>query len=135
MLTKLLIQFPDRVPKEDHDKILKDQFFCGIKSKLQNSIRHLYNNESITLSQLLVKARQNEEEETTSKIVSKNVTIGHDSTLEHRVGNLIAIQPLLTPLTGIIIAIMVALLFSPIHDLSEIMDKTLGIPLWISGKI
>ena len=40
--------------------------------------------------QLLVKARRNEEEETTSKVVSKNVTIGHDSTLEQRVDNLIA---------------------------------------------
>ena len=37
-----------------------------------------------------MKAHQNEEEETTSKIVSKNVTVGHDSTLEHRVDNLIA---------------------------------------------
>ena len=34
MLTKLSIRFPDRVPKEDHDKILKDQFFYGIKVKL-----------------------------------------------------------------------------------------------------
>ena len=66
MLTKLSIQFPDRVPKEDHDKILKDQFFYGIRSELQNSIRHLYDNESITFSQLLVKACRNEEEESAS---------------------------------------------------------------------
>ena len=90
MLTKLSIRFPDRVPKEDHDKIFKDQFFYGIKSEFRNSIRHLYDNESITFSQLLVKARRNEEEMTTSKIISKNVTIGHDSTLEQRVDNLIA---------------------------------------------
>ena len=37
-----------------------------------------------------MKARRNEEEETTSKVVSKNVTIGHDSTLEQRVDHLIA---------------------------------------------
>ena len=66
MLTKLSIWFPDRVPKEDHDKILKDWFFYGIKSELWNSIRHLYDDESITFSQLLVKAHRNEEEETTS---------------------------------------------------------------------
>ena len=90
MLTKLSIRFLDRVPKEDHDKILKDRFFYRIKSELQNIIRHPYDNESITFSQLLVKAHRNEEEETTSKIVSKNVTIGHDSTLEQRVDNLIA---------------------------------------------
>ena len=40
--------------------------------------------------QLLVKAHRNEEEETSSKVVSKNVTVGHDSTLEQRVDNLIA---------------------------------------------
>ena len=34
MLTKLSIRFPDQVPKADHDKILKDQFFYGIKSEL-----------------------------------------------------------------------------------------------------
>ena len=82
MLTKLSIQFPDRVPKEDHDKILKDRFFYGIKSELQNSIRHLYNNESVTFSQLLVKARRNEEEETTSRVVSKNMMVQDGTTLE-----------------------------------------------------
>ena len=38
MLTFLSIRFPDRVPKEDHDKILKDRFFYGIKTDLRNSI-------------------------------------------------------------------------------------------------
>ena len=37
-----------------------------------------------------MKAHRNEEEETTSKIVSKNVTVGHDSTLEQRVDDLTA---------------------------------------------
>ena len=83
ILTKLSIRFSDRVPKEDHDKILKDWFFYRIKSKLQNSIRHLYDNESITFLQLLVKAHRNEEEETTSKIVSKNMwhCVEHSGTL------------------------------------------------------
>ena len=90
MLTKLSIQSPDRVPKEDHDKILKDRFFYGIKSELQNSIRHLYDNESITFSQLLVKARRNEEEETTSCVVSKNMMVQDDTTLGQRVDRLIA---------------------------------------------
>ena len=82
MLTKLSIRFLDRVPKEDHDKILKDRFFYGIKSELRNGIRHLYNNESITFSQLLVKARRNEEEETTSHVVSKNTMVQDGTTLE-----------------------------------------------------
>ena len=86
---KLSIRFPDRVPKEDHDKIMKDRFFYGIKSKLCNSIRHLYDNEMVTSSQLLVKAHRNEEEETTSKVVNKNVIVEDGSTLEQRVDRLI----------------------------------------------
>ena len=82
MLTKLSLQFPDRVPKEDHDKILKDRFFYGIKSKLHNSIRHLYEDDSVTFSQLLVKAHRNEEEESASQIINKKMTMENDSTLE-----------------------------------------------------
>ena len=82
MLTKLSIRFPDRVPKEDHDKILKDRFFYGIKSELRNSIRHLYDDESLTFSQLLVKARRNEEEETTSHVVGKNTMVQDGTTLK-----------------------------------------------------
>ena len=66
MLTKLSLRFLNHVPKEDHDKILKDRFFYGIKSKLHNSIRHLYDDDSMTFSQLLVKAHRNEEEESAS---------------------------------------------------------------------
>ena len=66
MLTKLSLQFLDRVPKEDHDKILKDRFFYGIKSKIRNSVRHLYDDDSVAFSQLLVKAHRNEEEESAS---------------------------------------------------------------------
>ena len=90
MLTKLSIQFPDQVPKEDHDKILKDWFFYAIRSELWNSIRHLYDNESITFSQLLVKARRNEEEESASWIVNKKVMLENDSSLEQWVDCLIA---------------------------------------------
>ena len=82
MLTKLSIRFPDHVPKEDHDKILKDRFFYGIKSKLCNSIRHLYDNDSVTFSQLLVKAHRNEEEESASQIINKKMAMENDSTLE-----------------------------------------------------
>ena len=85
MLTKLSLRFLDCVPKEDHDKILKDRFFYGIKSELHNSIRHLYDDDSVTFSQLLVKARRNEEEESASWIINKKMTMENDSTLEQRV--------------------------------------------------
>ena len=90
MLTKLSIRFPDCVPKEDHDKILKDRFFYGIKSELQNSIRHLYDIESVTFSQLLVKACRNEEEETTSRVISKNMMVQDGTTLEQQVDHVLA---------------------------------------------
>ena len=73
---------------EDHDKTLKDCFFYGIHSDLQNSIHHLYDDETVTFSQLLVKACQNEEEEMTSKLVNKGSVM--ESTLEERVDRLIA---------------------------------------------
>ena len=44
----------------------------------------------MTFSQLLVKAHRNEEEETTSKVVNKNVIVENDSTLEQGVDRLIA---------------------------------------------
>ena len=44
----------------------------------------------MTFSQLLLKACRNEEEEITSKIVNKNVTVGNNPTLEQRVDSLIA---------------------------------------------
>ena len=87
MLTRLSIRFPDRAPKEDHDKILQDHFFYGIRSDLQNSIHQLYDDDTVTFSQLLVKACRNEEEEMTSKLVNRSATM--DKTLEERVDRLI----------------------------------------------
>ena len=89
MLTKLSLRFPDCIPKEDHDKILKDRFFYGIKPELRNSIRHLYDNDSVTFSHLLVKAHKNKEEESASQIVNKKITMENDSILEQRVDRLI----------------------------------------------
>ena len=87
MLTLLSIRFPDRVPQEDHDRILRDHFFYGIKSDICNSICHIYDDETVTFPQLLVKAHRNEEEETTSKLINKSAVT--DSTLEERVDRLI----------------------------------------------
>ena len=89
MLTCFSIRFLNRVPKEDHDKILKDRFFYGIKTDLRNSIHHLYDNEAITFSELLVKAHRNEEEDTTSRVVNKGSAIETEGTLEERVDRLI----------------------------------------------
>ena len=83
-----LTRISDRVPKNDHDKILKYCFFYGICSDLWNSICHLYDEDTVTFSQLLVKAHQNEEEKMSSKLVNKGLVMGN--TLEERVDRLIA---------------------------------------------
>ena len=57
---------------------------------MRNSIRHLYDNESVTFSQLLVKAGRNEEEETTSRVASKNMMVQDGTTLEQRVDHVLA---------------------------------------------
>ena len=67
-------------------KILKDHFFYGIRSDLWNSIHHLYDKDTVTFSQLLVKAHQNEEE-MSLKLVNKGSVMGN--TLEERVDRLI----------------------------------------------
>ena len=87
-LTRLSLRFPDRASKEDQDKTLKDRFFYGIRPDLRNSICHLYDDEMVTFLQLLIKARRNEEEEMTSKLVNKGSVMGN--TLEERVDWLIA---------------------------------------------
>ena len=87
-LKRLSLRFPDRAPKEDQDKTLKDRFFYGICPDLRNSIRHLYDDEMVTFLQLLIKACQNGEEEMTSKLVNKGSVMGN--TLEERVDRLIA---------------------------------------------
>ena len=55
MLTQLSIRFPDGVPKEDHNKILKDCFFYGIRSDIHNSKCHLYDDDKVTLHSSLLK--------------------------------------------------------------------------------
>ena len=56
-LTNLTSRFPERVPAKDHDKMLRDRFFYGIKTKMRNSIRHLYDDEKVVFGELLMKAR------------------------------------------------------------------------------
>ena len=130
MLTKLSLRFPDHVPKEDHEKILKDRFFYGIKSELHNSIRHLYDDDSVTFSQLLVKAHRNEEEESASRIVNKKITMENDSTLEQRVDRLIAksARPLSPRPREIIVGIMVDLLSRQISSLKVTTDRLRDVP-------
>ena len=56
-LTNLTSRFPERVLAKDHDKMLRDRFFYGIKAEMRNSIRHLYDDEKVTFGELLMKAR------------------------------------------------------------------------------
>ena len=62
------------------------RFSKTARSDIHNSIYHLYDDETVTYSQLLVNAHRNKEEETTSKLVNKSTFA--DSTLEERVDRL-----------------------------------------------
>ena len=46
-LANLSSRFLERVPREDHERMLRDRFFYGIKMEMRNGIRHLYDDEKI----------------------------------------------------------------------------------------
>ena len=87
-LTNLTSRFPERVPAKDHDKMLRDRFFYGIKAEMRNSIRHLYDDEK-----LLMKARRKEDEEVLAKVTSKSVSVDTEikDGLEEKVDKLLAV--------------------------------------------
>ena len=74
-LANLSSQFSERVPQEDHERMLRDQFFYDIKAEMRNSIRHLYDSEKVTFGELMLKARRNEDEEMLAKVTSKSSVI------------------------------------------------------------
>ena len=92
-LTNLTSRFPERVPAKDHDKMLRDRFFYGIKAEMRNSIRHLYDDEKVTFGELLMKARRNEDEEVLAKVTSKSVSVDTEikDGLEEKVDKLLAV--------------------------------------------
>ena len=92
-LTNLTSRFPERVSAKDHDKMLRDRFFYGIKTEMRNSIRHLYDNEKVTFGELLMKARRNEDEEVLAKVTSKSVSVEAEirNGLEKKVDKLLAV--------------------------------------------
>ena len=70
-LANLSSRFPERVPRGDHERMLRDRFFYGVKAEMRNSIRHLYDDDKVTFGELLLKARRNEDEEVLAKVTSK----------------------------------------------------------------
>ena len=86
--------FPERVPQEDHKRMLRDQFFYGVKAEMRNSIRHLYDSERVTFGGLLLKARRNEDEEILAKVISKSSLKETEvkGDLEEKVDQLLAVE-------------------------------------------
>ena len=95
-LTNLTSRFPERVPAKDHDKMLRDRFFYGIKAKMRNSIRHLYDDDKVMFGELLMKVRRNEDEEVLAKVISKSVLVDTEikDGLEEKVDKLLAVAKL-----------------------------------------
>ena len=92
-LANLSSQFPERAPQEDHEMMLRDHFFYGIKAEMRNSIRHLYDSEKVTFGELLLKAWRNEDEEMLAKVTSKSSVIESEVTgdLAEKVDKLLAV--------------------------------------------
>ena len=92
-LANLSNRFPERVPREDHERMLRDRFFYGIKMEMRDSIRHFYDNEKIMFGELLLKARRNEDEEVLAKMTSKASSVETEpkNSLEKKVDKLLAL--------------------------------------------
>ena len=86
-------RFPERVLAKDHDKMLRDRFFYGIKAEMRNSITHLYDNETVTFGELLMKVRRNKDEEVLAKVTSKSVSVDAEikNGLEEKVDKLLEV--------------------------------------------
>ena len=76
--------------------MLRVQLFYGIKAEMRNSIRHLYDSEKVTLGELLLKARRNEDEEILAKVTSKSSVIETEvkGDLKEKVDKLLAVAKL-----------------------------------------
>ena len=92
-LANLSTQFPERVPQEDHERMLRDCFFYGIKPEMRNSIGNLYDSEKVTFGELLLKAKRNEYKEILVKVTSKSSVIESEAKgdLEEKVDKLLAV--------------------------------------------
>ena len=74
--------------------MLRDRFFYGIKAKMRNSIRHLYDDEKVMFGELSMKVRQNEDEEILAKVTSKSISVHAEikNGLEEKVDKLLAVE-------------------------------------------
>ena len=91
-LANLSGRFPERVSREDHEQMLRNRFFYGIRVEIRNSIRHLYD-DKVTFGELLLKARRNEDEEVLVRVTSKASSVETEvkDGLEEKVDKLLAV--------------------------------------------
>ena len=92
-LANLSSRFQERVPRGDHERMLRDRFFYGVKAEMRNSIRHLYDDDKVMFGELLLKARRNEDEEVLAKVTSKALSVESEvkNDLEEKVNKLLAV--------------------------------------------
>ena len=91
-LANLSSRFPERVPREDHERMLRNRLFYGIKAEMRNRIQHLYDDE-VSFGELLLKARRNEDEEVLARVTSKASSVETEAKdgLEEKVNKLLAV--------------------------------------------
>ena len=92
-LANLSSRFPERVLGKDHEQMLRDRFFYGIKAEMRNGIWHLYDDEKVTFGELLLKARRNEDEEVLARVTSKATSVEPETKggLEEKYDKLLAV--------------------------------------------
>ena len=92
-LANLSSRFPERVPRGDHERMLRDGFFNEINAEMRNSIWHLYDDDKVMFGELLLKARRNEDEEVLVKVTSKALSVESEvkNDLEEKVNKLLAV--------------------------------------------
>ena len=69
VLVRLKIRFPDKFSPEEENWLLQDRFFFGMELHLQETIRHLFN-QNIDFGDFLMAAWQNETEDLDAKVHS-----------------------------------------------------------------
>ena len=101
-LNKLTLQFPDKIPPGDEDRILCDRFFYGMENELKSSVKHLFDSPEVTFNLLLTAARRNELEDLDSKIkVHSKAQVSGESNIPSRTETLKHLQEQLNYFTTV----------------------------------
>ena len=96
-LNQILAKFPGMISDDEGEVKLRDRLFCGVLRTLRDSIRYLYDNPTVTYTQLIVAARKAEAEVSGGKsgtmTIKAKVATTNDElvSLKQQVSDLVAV--------------------------------------------